>query len=87
MYKLEPIADIGQCPTHDDAHGVVHVGLFELVFDIDREDFPCHFLRIFCHSGHLSKGDGRAAGASDRSAKLYQIPTLEASFSALIQAI
>ena len=49
MHGLEPVAHVGQSPADDHAHRVIHVGLFQLVFDVDRENFPSHFLRIFCH--------------------------------------
>ena len=39
VHGLEAIARIRQCTADDHAHCVVEVGLFQLVFDIDREDF------------------------------------------------
>ncbi len=39
VHGLQAITRIGQCPPDDHAHRVVEVGLFQLVFDIDREDF------------------------------------------------
>ncbi|MNF95701.1 hypothetical protein D3C84_784670 [compost metagenome] len=39
VHGLEAIARIRQCTADDHAHRVVEVGLFQLVFDIDREDF------------------------------------------------
>ena len=39
VHGLQAIARIRQCPTDNYAHRVVEVGLFQLVFDIDREDF------------------------------------------------
>ncbi len=39
VHGLPAIARIRQCPPDDYAHCVVEVGLFQLVFDIDREDF------------------------------------------------
>ena len=35
VHRLQPVADIGQGPTDDDTHGVVEVGLAQLVLDID----------------------------------------------------
>ena len=37
VHRLEPVARIGQGAPDDDGHGVVHVGLAHLVFDVDRE--------------------------------------------------
>jgi hypothetical protein len=39
VHGLQAIARIRQCPPDNYAHRVVEVGLFQLVFDIDREDF------------------------------------------------
>ncbi len=39
VHGLQAIARIRQCSTDNYAHRVVEVGLFQLVFDIDREDF------------------------------------------------
>src|SRR5690606_34905560 len=39
VHWFQAIARIRQRPTDDYAHCVVEVGLFQLVFDIDREDF------------------------------------------------
>ena len=36
VHRLEAVAHIRQGPADDDRHGVVHVGAFHLVFDIDR---------------------------------------------------
>ena len=55
MHGLEPIAHVRQCPADDHAHRVIHVGLFQLIFDVDRENFPCHFLRIFCHWNYWTR--------------------------------
>ena len=55
MYGLEPIAHVRQCPADDHAHRVIHVGLFQFIFDVDRENFPCHFLRIFCHWNYWTR--------------------------------
>jgi hypothetical protein len=30
---LESVPDVGQCPAHDDRHGVIQVGLFYFVLD------------------------------------------------------
>ena len=38
VYRFQPIAHIGQGAAHDDAHGVVHVGLFHLFFQIHLHD-------------------------------------------------
>ena len=35
VYGLEPVAGVGQGASHDDAHGVVQIGLAHLVFDVD----------------------------------------------------
>ena len=35
MNGFKTIPHIGKGSTDDDAHGIVHVGLFHLVFDID----------------------------------------------------
>ena len=35
--RLQAVPDVGDGPADDDAHGVVHVGLLHLVFDIDRD--------------------------------------------------
>jgi len=37
MNRLQPVSDVRERPADDDAHGVVHVGLLHLVFDIDRD--------------------------------------------------
>ena len=55
MHGLQAVSDIRQGATHDHAHGVIHVRLFQLIFDVDGEDFPRHFLRIFCHAGYLTR--------------------------------
>ena len=39
VHRLQAITRIRQRTPDDHAHGVVEVGLFQLVFDIDREDF------------------------------------------------
>ncbi len=36
VHRLEAVAHVGQRPRHDDAHGIVQVGAFHLLFDIDR---------------------------------------------------
>ena len=60
MHRFQAIAHIGQRAPHDHAHRVIHVGLFQLVFNIDRDDFPGHFLRIFCHWGYFARRLGWA---------------------------
>ena len=55
MHWLQTVSDIRQGATDDHAHGVVHVRLFQLIFDVDGEDFPRHFLGIFCHAGYLTR--------------------------------
>ena len=55
MHWFQAVSDIRQRTTDDHAHRVIHVRLFQFVFDIDGEDFPRHFLRIFCHSGYLTR--------------------------------
>ena len=55
MHRLQAVSDVRQGTTDDHAHGVVHVGLFQLIFDVDGEDFPRHFLGIFCHAGYLTQ--------------------------------
>jgi hypothetical protein len=37
MNGFKTIPYIGEGSTDDDAHGVVHVGFFHLIFDIDRD--------------------------------------------------
>ena len=39
VHRLEAVACVRQRSADDDAHGVIEVGLFQLVFDVDREDF------------------------------------------------
>ena len=39
VYRFQAIARVRQRTANDHAHGVIKVGLLELVFDIDREDF------------------------------------------------
>jgi hypothetical protein len=39
MHGLQAVARIGQRSPDNHAHRVVEVGLSQLVFDIDREDF------------------------------------------------
>src|SRR5690606_32576975 len=39
VYRLEAVPYIRQCPADDHAHGVIEIGLFQFVFDIDRGDF------------------------------------------------
>ena len=39
VHRLEAIAHVRQGPANDHAHGVVEVGLLQLVFNIDRGDF------------------------------------------------
>ena len=34
---LQAVPDVGNGPADDDAHGIVHVGLLHLIFDIDRD--------------------------------------------------
>ena len=38
MHRLEAVTHVWKCPPHDDAHGVIEIGLFELVFNIYRQD-------------------------------------------------
>ncbi len=48
VHRLQAIAHIRQCATHDDAHGIVKVRLSHLVFEIDGQDFArecCHLVR------------------------------------------
>ena len=47
MHRFQAVADIRQGAADDHAHGVIHVRLFQFVFDVDGEDLPRHFLRIF----------------------------------------
>ena len=56
---------------------------FELVFDIDWEDFPCHFLRIFCHSGHLIWGDEQAGVGPGYKAEIVTNTCLRGEFLGL----
>ncbi len=35
VHGLESVAGIGQGPAHDDAHGIVQIGLAHFIFDID----------------------------------------------------
>ena len=49
MHGFQSVPHVRQGPPYNHAHRVIHVGLFQLVFNVDREDFPGHFLRIFCH--------------------------------------
>ena len=39
VHGFEPVAHVGQRTSHDYAHGVIEVGLFHLVFEIDGQDF------------------------------------------------
>ena len=39
VYGLETVADVGKSTTHDDAHGVVDIALFDLPDDIDIFNF------------------------------------------------
>ena len=39
VHRLEAIAHIRQGTADDDAHGVIQIGLFELLLDVDLEDF------------------------------------------------
>ena len=39
VYRLEAVTHIRQSPADDYAHGVIQVGLFQFVFDIDWKDF------------------------------------------------
>jgi len=39
VHRFQAIARVRQRTADDHAHGVIKVGLLELVFDIDREDF------------------------------------------------
>ncbi len=47
MHRLQAIAHIRQCATHDDAHRVVQIGLPHLVFEIYRENFLGDFSHRF----------------------------------------
>jgi hypothetical protein len=38
MYRLQPVAHIGQRPRDDDAHGVIEIGAPHLLFDRDGRD-------------------------------------------------
>ena len=40
VHGLEAVADIGQGAAHDDAHGVVEIGLLEFVLNGDGRDLP-----------------------------------------------
>jgi hypothetical protein len=37
MNGFEAVSHVRQGPADDDAHGIVHIGLFHLIFDIDRD--------------------------------------------------
>ena len=39
MNGLEPVADVGQGPSNNDAHGIFEIGLLHLVFDIDTVEY------------------------------------------------
>jgi hypothetical protein len=39
MDGFEAIARIGKSSADDDAHGVVHIGLLHLIFDVDGDSF------------------------------------------------
>ena len=39
VHRLEAIAHIRECAAHDHAHGVIEVGLLELVLDVDGNNF------------------------------------------------
>ncbi len=48
MYRLEPVAHVGQRPRYDDAHGVVEIRRLHFDVDVDladgsefHETFPC----------------------------------------------
>jgi len=59
MHGLQAVARIRQGTPDDHTHRVVEIGLFQLVFDIDREDFFGQFTHekpgSFCLRGAANK--------------------------------
>src|SRR5690606_9782521 len=47
VYRLEAVPYIRQCPADDYAHGVIEIGLFQFVFNIDRGDFFGEIRHVF----------------------------------------
>ncbi len=41
---LEAITDVRQCAAHDNAHGILHIGGFHLIFDVDGKISSLHWL-------------------------------------------
>jgi hypothetical protein len=39
MHGFKAVSDIWKGSTNDNAHGVIEIGLFHLVFEIDRNYF------------------------------------------------
>jgi hypothetical protein len=50
VHRLQTVAHVGQRAADDDAHGVVEIRLFQLILDVDGENFSGDFLRVVCHS-------------------------------------
>ncbi len=62
VYRLQAVPDIGQCPSHDDGHGVFDVGLFHFVHQVALGDHlvgETDVLRfvasVMCQIRHLHK--------------------------------
>jgi hypothetical protein len=41
MDGLQPVPNVGKRPAHDDAHGVIQIGLTHLVLEIYGQNFAC----------------------------------------------
>jgi hypothetical protein len=60
MHRLEAVAHVRQGTSHDHAHGVIQVGLFHLVFEIDWQDFFGEFVHSAGSNLSLSsRGSGK----------------------------
>ena len=69
---LETVSHIWQGPAHDDAHGVIHVGLAHFVLDVDRRDdagdlFGHDFLVFLLNQKDKKRGKRRGKTACFRS--------------------
>ena len=62
VHRLEAVAHVRQCPSHDHAHGVIQVRLLEFVFDVDRGNF----------SGEIRHSDPYFPQVSEKPLRLSQ---------------
>jgi hypothetical protein len=74
MHRLQAVAHVGQRPAYDHAHGVIEVGLAQLVFDVDRKNFfggqLTHVASLLCRAWRRGDHPGEGTGARKKGRAL-----------------